>query len=145
MWRAVSCVVRLHFFPFASVGALFGICILSARVPLHFTFAYCSPFLWDKIMLLRWNAPSSRSSELAIQKARISAFAMREWIMRLPWYDSPTAQVGWCRAVTRLLSLSKHRGSRFVCGCYGRLVSTIMLKSVHISTKFRVMDTFCDL
>ena len=67
---------------------------------------------------------------------------MREWIMRLPWYDSPTAWLGWCRAATSLLSLSKHRGSRSVYGCHVPFVPAITLKSVHISTKFRVMDTF---
>jgi hypothetical protein len=42
----------------------------------------------------------------------MSAFSMREWMMRLPWYDSPTPPHQGCRAVTGLLNLSKHRGSR---------------------------------
>ena len=50
--------------------------------------------------------------------------------MRLPWYDSPTALAGWCRAVTRLLSLSKHRGNRLFVLCFPNefLITRLLFK-----------------
>ena len=91
----------------------------------------------EKTNLLFFRICNSEGLNISICNARMNIAAA---VVR-----SPTAQAGWCRAVTRLLSPSKHRCSRFVYGRHGKIISIITLKSVHISSKFRVMDTFCDL